>query len=44
MLKKKSIYVIIITVVIALLVIVSVFLGLMIYFQWRQFVVRLKPI
>jgi|GEM_PF-6608696 hypothetical protein len=36
MLKKKNIYVISVSVVIVLLVILSSFLGLVIYFQWRQ--------
>ena len=36
MLKKKNIYVITITVFVVFLVIVSAFLGLIIYLQWRQ--------
>jgi len=36
MLKKKNIYVIFITVLIVFLVVVSSFLGLIIYLQWRQ--------
>jgi len=36
MLKKKNIYVISVSVIIVFLVILSSFLGLVIYFQWRQ--------